>query len=73
MAAAVEHAHCNTHVNNVKITPEGTEMTAHIKTNEPWEDGPTIQIPAETDIKSSQGGGLEDGFFCDVYVDDSSW
>lgn len=45
-------------------------MTAHIKIVEPWEKGPPTRVPAETQIKPSKGGGLENYFFCGVYVDD---
>lgn len=69
MAPAVQHSHCNTKVGNAKLLPEGIEMMSHAKIVEPWEVGPPTRVPREADVKPNAGGGLQDVFFCGVYVD----
>ena len=70
MAAAVEHAHCNTTVNSAVILPEGKTMMSHVKIVKPWETGNPTRIPTGVRVNAPRRGGPNEPFLTSVYVDD---
>ena len=70
MAAAVEHAHCNTTVDSAVILPEGMAMMSQVKIVKPWETGSPRQIPTGVRINAPRRGGANEPFLTSVYVDD---
>ena len=70
MAAAAEHAHCNTTVNSAVILPEGKAMMSHVKIVKPWENGSPTRIPTGVRVNAPKRGGPSEPFLTSVYVDD---
>ena len=70
MAAAVEHAHCNTTVDSEVILPEEKSTTSHVKIVKPWETGSPTQIPAGVTTNVPRKEGANEPFLTSVYVYD---
>ena len=70
LAAAAEHAHCNTTLESARLLDEGKRMMAHVKVVEAWEEGKPTPVPPDAQIRPHPGGGKSDPFFTTVYVDD---
>ena len=70
MAAAIEHAHCNTTVDSAVILPEGEATISHAKIVKPWETGSPTQIPTRVRVNAPRKGGANEPFLTSVFVDD---
>ena len=70
MAAAVEHAHCNTTVDSAAILQEGKATISHVKIVKPWETRSPTQIPTGVKVNAPRKGGANEPFLTSVYVDD---
>ena len=70
MAAAVEHAHCNTTVDSAAILQEGKATISHVKIVKPWETRSPTQIPKGVRENAPRNGGPNEPFLTSVHVDD---
>ena len=62
MAAAVEHAHCNTTVYSAVILPQGKAMMSQVKTVKTWETGSPRQIPTGATVDVPRKGRANEPF-----------
>ena len=57
MAAAAEHAHCNTTIKTAQLLDEGIDMMAHVKIVNRWEEGKPTPVPDDAKSERTVGGG----------------
>lgn len=70
-AAAVEHAHNRTTFRNAVITPEARAATSHVTIVPRREGEVPAELPPDCALPSGSGGGKQDTFHVDTYVDDA--
>ena len=69
MAAAAEHAYCNTTADSAVALPEGKAMTSHVKFVNPWETGSATRTSTGVRVNAPQRGEANEPLSTSVCVD----